>query len=341
MKNYKGFTVLDLLITIGIIVILSTLTIARINIAHEQARMAGARSYAQSTHQSLGAEEQVRWTFESINGNQVIDESGNGINGTFFSAFDDTASPPPVSLGEISGDAITFTGDGTISYDRLAVANPGGWYEAEPFTVSLWVKPSESTVSATNKQWIYHTGNTWDTFIIAIQSTAECSGRTFLWQGRKNNEELFTDHNPAQFPGNFLFTCFGKGSNYVVDTKWHHLLVTFEINEAETEGTITNYLDGVLVESKVFIYDPIASGAASGVFESFNGRVDGHRLGVDGGGFGNPPSSWVAGSFFQGQIDEFNFYKRSLDIAQINSLYAEGLKKHPPFQALSLSNLKF
>ena len=156
----KGFTLLELLVAIAIIGLISNIAIAVVQNSREKARLSGAQQFAQQVHQSFGASEVLRWTFE---GTTVNDESGNGRNGTYNGA--------TVATG-IVGQAASFDGNDFI----YETSDPPNF--SQPWTISLWVKPNAlqsggaGILSSRNGSSVDHA------FEININSnSASCTGR--------------------------------------------------------------------------------------------------------------------------------------------------------------------
>src|SRR3989338_3079507 len=147
ISSGAGFTLLELLVVIAIIGVISNIAVAVVQNSREDARIAGAKQFAQQVHQSFGATEDVRWTFEQVDNNNdwVLDESGNNYHGKFYNSAGGTGDPPVSPTDAINGNAISFDG----ADDRLAFARPSGAVQGKPFTISLWVKPASATISGT------------------------------------------------------------------------------------------------------------------------------------------------------------------------------------------------
>ena len=296
ISSGAGFTLLELLVVIAIIGVISNIAVAVVQNSREDARIAGAKQFAQQVHQSFGATEDVRWTFENVSGNQVLDESGNNYHGTFYNNSGSGTSNPLVgSLDAINGNAISLNG----TYDRLAVQKSAT--EDKPFTISLWAKAEDLSIA--NDQYIFNSlTNNFDGFNIILGNHSDCGvGKSIYFQLVRNP--------PAELAQR---ACFGSA-----DTKWHYLTATFEINSPLAgQGTVTTYFDGKKIMNRT---NPLDSSSNNG----FNGRIVGYRLGA----YGGETQSQQSGYFFKGKIDEFNFYYSALSQAEIEKLYAEGKEK--------------
>lgn len=77
--KYKlyGFTLLELLVVIAIVSVIANIAIAVVVDSRDKARLVGAQQFAKQAHDSFGATEILRWTFDSVTGLTVIDESGS------------------------------------------------------------------------------------------------------------------------------------------------------------------------------------------------------------------------------------------------------------------------
>ena len=71
LQSGAGFTLLELLVAIAIIGLISNIAIAVVQNSREKARLSGAQQFAQQVHQSFGASEVLRWTFEGTTVNDA------------------------------------------------------------------------------------------------------------------------------------------------------------------------------------------------------------------------------------------------------------------------------
>jgi prepilin-type N-terminal cleavage/methylation domain-containing protein len=119
-----GFTLIELLVVIAIIGILSTLAFVSFSGVKEKAAIANGRRFSQSLQNSLGAYAVGWWSFNEINGGQVLDNSGYGHDG------DVTNATLVASLDEL-GNALHFNGS---SY----LVIPGDLGDPEAMTIEFW-----------------------------------------------------------------------------------------------------------------------------------------------------------------------------------------------------------
>jgi len=159
----------------------------------------------------------ARWTFDEIDGKEVLDSSGNNLN------------------GQLIGDA-QLVDDPNRGGRVLSLDGTGDWVDcgvdtkfnlSDEITISLWGKTNESdnglrTLVKGNGAWML-----------------------FLW---RLNDDLTDDLN---------FSCGGlavpsdsrsgsrmAGNNIISDAKWHHVVATYD-------GTrVYLYIDGALLASE-------------------------------------------------------------------------------------------
>lgn len=131
-KRCKGFTMIEILLVIGIIGLLASITLVVANEAREKASRANVINFAAQIHHALGAYAKGIWDFEEgPPAGTATDSSGNGNNGTINGATwtDDTPSK--------KGYALSFDGDG----DYVEVGDVNLLSGATQFTIMYWVKP--------------------------------------------------------------------------------------------------------------------------------------------------------------------------------------------------------
>jgi len=208
--SLRGFTLLELMIVIGIIGILSSVTIVSYKDYSKKARLSNAMQWAKSVHSDLGAYAVGGWSFDNISGNTVYDDSGNGNNGTIYGA---------TQVDGVIGKALEFN-----SSDVVTVNNGPSLNDYQGLTLSAWIKPSIDGGYGGILDKYYYSG--------------ACHRRQFLLGRWPTNRICFwmgyNDGNAA------VNVCTATDSSLVKDG-WMHVLATW----SKTSNTMKVYLNGV------------------------------------------------------------------------------------------------
>lgn len=308
-KKSEGFNILELLITIAIITLIGSIAFVRVTISREKARIAGALSFSQSIHQSFGATEDVRWTFETVVGNEVIDESGNGFNGTHY--FDSDRSflvvkvpTPPVITQGIIGNAISF--DGNAHFVEYTLQPEEKW--SGSFTVSFWVKADESLDQGggegTELAGVFASGGTQGTGSMFSPDTVDCESDEYTYDAI--GVEIFQPPPPPEEPQSINHHIRLCVPGY--DGEWHHHVITYNADSK----TFKSFTDGTHRDTEFFQPELGEFFGSPETGENFVKYVIGAN------------NQYSENRYFHGLIDEFNVYKTDLDVAQIQRLFSKG-----------------
>lgn len=135
VKMQKGFTLIEVLVVVAIIGLLSSIVLVALNNSRENARIAGAKSFAAQVYRVAGDQIVGMWDFNECSGTAVTDGSGNGNNGILVGAPTWVANTP-------SGTGCALDFNGAANY--VDIPTSGSLNLTNNFTVSLWVylKPS-------------------------------------------------------------------------------------------------------------------------------------------------------------------------------------------------------
>lgn len=130
----RGFTIIELLVVVSIIGLISSVALANLQGAREQAKQAASKQFQASIHHALGAETIATWEFDEGAGDVLTDTSGNtAMNGEIIGA---TWVPD----GGITGSALSFLnvpGGAYVAGHGFPNPGPNG-----KVTVVMWAKPS-------------------------------------------------------------------------------------------------------------------------------------------------------------------------------------------------------
>ncbi len=138
MKS-KGFTLIELLVVISVISLLSSIILAAVSGARNQAAVTAGLDFADHNLQVYGADAVANYTFDSTSGGSILDTTGNNrtlgaVGGSFALS---TQSPNGKGMSFVSGAAVygssTLPNQMTSPYYTLSawvyftsLACPGG-----------------------------------------------------------------------------------------------------------------------------------------------------------------------------------------------------------------------
>jgi len=214
-RKSAGFTLLELLVVIGIIALLSAIVVGMITDSKERARIKAGMQFDSSVNSALGANMLAQWRFDENSGNLVKDNSGHNLDGTY------KGTGGSSWVDGIYGKAFKQTCKGyfLVSDTQNLMDIPAN----KDFVVTAWVKSEKN--------------NSEDFFQI------------ILMNGTWNNNKGFLVHLSTE--GAFV-AGLGATSNshvaltetvdrYLRDGKWHHVATEF----IQSEKKIKIYVDGI------------------------------------------------------------------------------------------------
>lgn len=130
MKN-KGFTLIELLVVISIFGLISSIALANLQGAREQAREAAGKQFHATVLRSIGDNAIAGWEFNESAGSVAYESTGSGLDGTIYGA---TFTDPDEG---ISGPALKFANDSFVAGSNLPLVGDTG-----QMTIATWINPS-------------------------------------------------------------------------------------------------------------------------------------------------------------------------------------------------------
>ena len=293
----RGFTIIELLVVVSIVGLVSSVALANLTVARQNAVKASAQQFEASVRHAIGDRLAGSWNFNEGVGNTAYDDSGNNLNGTISN---NASYITPGVDGTAS--AIYFPGSNSYVNGTGLPADP-----TIPTTVSAWVAPTTNS----NNRAIFFTGNgACKSLGLSISNTqfavSNNSVTAVIYPGgqemsqQKTRENGFATVALAAEPTSGELAQAGET---VPNNQWTSIVSTFN-----TDGTVTSYVNGKF------------AGTVSGIPATNCGNSTNWSIGAVsiGAGVSQP---------FIGRIDNVAVYQGSITAQGAAQLYAEGLKK--------------
>lgn len=228
----RGFTLIELMVTISIIGMLSSVVFASLSVTRDNARVAAAQMFDENMYHAQGVDAVGIWKFTEGSGTVSADKSGIGSDmkwdGTVASCSgavwsDDSPAPDRMKSLFFSGTGSNCAAANYTTKTSISRASSAG------FTYSAWVKPTQNS-----------------TFMIFM-------GVNHPYFGINSGKIFFS--LPAT---SGQVTCGAK--TLVSLNNWHHVAATFT-----PTGNMNLYLDGKLDNANTcgpHAADPVFGGSS-------------------------------------------------------------------------------
>lgn len=205
MKKYRGFTIIELLVIIAIVGLISSVALANLSQARENARRATSLQQEASIYRAIGDRIIGDWDFNEGSGSTAFDKSGNGRDGTIVNA----SFVAPGADG--TGYALYFSGNNSHvkGFGISSTSNTN-------LTVTSWVNPE----AITNDRTIISSG----------------------YQGCLNYGVGIKSGGPASQTANYAQAIpleEETGPSLIRNNTWTFLVTTFD-----SSGIATTYING-------------------------------------------------------------------------------------------------
>ena len=190
----SGFTLIELLMVVSIVGMLSSIILASLNNARENARIAAAMQYDATVKHSIGDQMVGEWTFDDAGSGTALDTSGFGNNGSFV------GTAPVATAGYNGRSAYSFNNGGILTAFNFSTLNTKNW------TISSWILSSNNgggsswifgAAAGSNFLWGKGTGNSLRAVINGFLNWDVIPG-TAVFDGRWHNVILENANNIAK-----------------------------------------------------------------------------------------------------------------------------------------------
>jgi len=287
--NKNGFTIIELLVIISIIGLISSIALASLNTAREDAKIASGKIQESSIRAAVGDTLTGRWDFNEGGGAVAYDSSGSNNNGTIVGA---VYATPGI---EGSDQALYFNGSSYVTgMGSPNIANNSA-------TVAAWVRPEANT----DIRSIFSSGYLGSCLNYGVSLTS--SGLAV-----SNNEEIVSHHGltmeqqPDDPGGGFDF----GGSSPIPNNTWSFVAITFKQG-----GEVNLFVNGTPIG---VVDDLPITNCGTGrwvIGAAASGGTDGEP---------NIPTT----NNFQGLLDNVAVYESAFTANEVWNLYARESVKY-------------
>ncbi len=308
MREQRGFTLAELLIVISIIGLLSSVVLVSTKRATKSAKRAVVLQFAAQVHHAVGAYAAGIWDFDDQQ-NPTKDSSGNNNNGTLnnFPANPwKCVSADPENTPSGQGCSLEFDGldDYVQILDAPSMAPNPSLNPKKGITIALWLYLKEDPDCDGNNNWrvILMKYNNGGGYGIKLEENRRINffirGRGYL-TGTPGG--LF-DQDPADI---------------LPIQEWTFVVLTYNSLNPNPTQTSTIYLNGQ-IPPHAYCFGGLCP---AGEIES----ISPSPLNINYNSGSPCPNG---NGNFLGKIDNVRIYEEPLTYAQIQKLYAEGLRRY-------------
>ncbi len=239
INNKKGFTLIEILVVVAIVVSLASIIIASVSSARESTRMSKAKLFAHTMDNELGSQVSGWWDFNECTGTTTKDTASN-TNGSLSGTVTFSTDTP---FG--TGCSLSFVDPGYVS-----IGNVAAFDNQNAISVAAWVK---TTSSATDKFIVVNGLDGFDGAGYSIRIRQGISAFAVYKSDSSGYWDLFN----------------GKS---IIDGNWHYIVGTFDTTK------IRRYVDGVLEQEANTGQPYLTNSSNFRIGAGFTGLIDGVRV---------------------------------------------------------------
>lgn len=241
----RGFTLVELLVTISIISLLSTIVLSNVKAARDKAQVGAGQHFSSSLDHAYTAEAVAIWNFEENSGNP-IDDSGNNYTLSIVGT--------PTKVNGIHGKAYQFSS----ASNNYLTSSPATIPISATWTIAVWVKPSTSNSSS---QTIFLTHARPYLMLNSGSFGVGWYDSSFTTRAidETNSHEAGNWYHVAVTHAGNKTVLYVNGKSVASDSVYDSAATNYELRIGQHNGTAPYQFDGVVDEVRVYSQSLVAS----------------------------------------------------------------------------------